>query len=406
MNTVQDIALFRNHLARRRAAWRDAGLERRPSVFGSGQDAVAEIDGEERLLFASSNYLGLSGHPALRDAARSAIDRFGVGSGGSRLTTGTGTVHRELEQEVADWLGFPECVWLTTGYQANLAVLSVLADSREEPVAVFSDERNHASIIDGIRFARSSGARLSVSRHRDVGHLAELLRARGTAHAVVVTDGLFSMDGTVAPLRELREICDRHGAVLVVDDAHGIGTLGDVGSARGCCGAAGVRPDVLVGTASKALGTEGGFICCDRTLADLVRNQARPYVFSTAASPVTVAAAAASVRLVRSGEAGVGELRRNARHLRRSLEDRGISAGGVAEGPIVPVAVGDERLALAVQEALRDGAVHVPAIRWPTVRRGQSILRITVTAHHTFPQIDRLVDVLSRSFDDLAVRPG
>lgn len=406
MNTVQDSARFRGHLARRWAEWQDAGLERRPSVFGSGQGAVAEIDGEKRLLFASSNYLGLSDHPALREAARGALDRFGTGSGGSRLTTGTGAVHRELEHEVADWLDFPECVWLPTGYQTNLAVLSVLADSREEQVTVFSDEKNHASIIDGIRFAKSSGARLSVYPHRDVRHLAELLRTRETSLAVVVTDGLFSMDGTVAPVRELREVCDRYGALLVVDDAHGIGTLGEGVSGRGCCSDAGVRPDVLVGTASKALGTEGGFLCCDRILADLIRNRARSYVFSTAASPVTAAASLASVRLVRGGEAGVGKLHRNAAYLRTSLGERGVTAGGVTEGPIVPVAVGDERLALAVQERLREAAIHVPAIRWPTVRKGHAILRVTVTAQHTLPQFDRLVDVLSRSLRDLAVRPA
>lgn len=322
------------------------------------------------------------------------------------MTTGSGAVHRELEQEVADWLGFPECVWLPTGYQANLAVLSVLADSREEQVTVFSDERNHASIIDGIRFAKSSGARASVYPHRDVGHLAELLRTRETAHAVVVTDGLFSRDGTVAPVRELRDVCDRYGALLVVDDAHGIGTLGEGVSGRGCCSAAGVRPDVLVGTASKALGTEGGFLCCDRILADLIRNQARSYVFSTAASPVTAAASLASVRLVRGGEAGVGKLHSNAAYLRKNLDECGVPAGGVTEAPIVPVAVGDERLALAVQEALRSRAIHVPAIRWPTVRKGHAILRITVTAAHTLPQVDRLVDVLARSLRDLTVGPA
>lgn len=395
-------AMFRGHLARRWADWRDAGLERRPAVFGSGQGSVAEIDGEERLLFASSNYLGLSGHPALRDAARGVLDRCGAGSGGSRLTTGTSTLHRELEEEVADWLGYPECVWTATGYQANLAVLSVLADSRGEPVTVFSDEKNHASIIDGIRFAKMTGARLSVYPHRDVGHLAGALRSRETAHAVVVTDGLFSMDGTVAPVRELREVCDRYGALLVVDDAHGIGTLGEEDSGRGCCSAAGVRPDVLVGTASKALGTEGGFICCDRVLADLIRNQARSYVFSTAGGPAFVAASLAAVRLVRAGKAGVGTLRENAGYLRARLAERGVSVGGSVEGPVIPVDVGEERLAVAVQERLRAGGIHVPAIRWPTVPRGRAILRLTVTAGHSPAQVDRLVDVLSGALRDLA----
>lgn len=406
MNSVQDssgVLEFRAHLRRRWGVWRDAGLERRPAVLSSGQDAVATVDGDRRLLFSSSNYLGLSGRPEVVAAAHAALDTYGTGSGGSRLTTGTTGLHRELEAEIAEWLGYPDCVYLATGYQANLAVLSVLADSREEPVTVFSDERNHASIIDGIRFAKATGAVLQVYPHRDTVTLGTLLAGRGTRHALVVTDGLFSMDGTVAPVAEIRELCDRYGALLVVDDAHGIGTLGRADSGRGCCDAAGVRPDVLVGTASKALGSEGGFLCCDRPLGDLLRNQARPYVFSTSNCAPVLAATLAAVRSVRRGDAGVSRLRENVDRLRRSLAAAGVRTGvgggddmaaPAPAGPVVPVAVGRERTAVAAQESLRAAGFHVPAIRWPTVPRGRSILRVTVTAEHTPEQVDALVGAL------------
>ncbi|HIW91767.1 MAG TPA: 8-amino-7-oxononanoate synthase [Candidatus Corynebacterium avicola] len=388
MNTVQ----FRSVLSSRLDDWRAQGLERNPAAFGTDQDPESVIDGEARMLFSSSNYLGLASHPTVRAAAHTALDRYGAGSGGSRLTTGTTDLHRELEAEIADWLGYPRCVYLSTGYQANLATLSVLGDSRDEPVTVFSDERNHASIIDGIRFARSTGAHLQVYPHRDLSTLRTQLQERPTTHALVVTDGVFSMDGTIAPVDELVALCREQDALLVVDDAHGIGTLAVDGS--GC--AASAHPDVLVGTASKALGSEGGFICCDEVVADLVTNQARPYVFSTSNAAPVIAATLAAVRLVRGQDRSVRNLRSNITHLCRRLEDAGIVApsSGVGTTPIIPVPVGDEAAAMAVSAQLRDAGFHVPAIRYPTVPRGAAILRVTVMATHTRGQLDALADAL------------
>jgi 8-amino-7-oxononanoate synthase len=403
MNTVQ-VSAFQHHLSDRLRDWRERGLERVPASFSTAQSPEAVVDGDARLLFSSSNYLGLATRPEVVAAARRALDRYGAGSGGSRLTTGTTSLHRELEEELADWLGYPRCVLTATGYQANVAALTVLADSRAEPVTIFSDADNHASIIDGIRLVRASGARLSVYPHRDATALARQLAERTTDHAVVVSDGVFSMDGSVAPVARLREICDRTGALLVIDDAHGIGTVGADG--RGCTAGKG-RPDVLVGTSSKALGTEGGFLCCDGVVGDLLVNQARSYVFSTSSPAPVVAATLAAVRLVRAGRAGIDDLHRNIVRLRRRLAEVGMVVAGPATAvptPVVPVAVGDEVVATRVADGLRREGFHVPAIRYPTVPRGAAILRVTVMAGHTSAQIDALVEALERQVKDLV--PG
>lgn len=362
--------------------WRDAGLGRRTVDFTTGQHPVADVDGARRLLFSSSNYLGMSCHPAVIRAAMDATRSFGTGSGGSRLTTGSTTLHRQLEEELADWLDYPDCVVFNSGFAANLAAVTVLADSS---VTVFSDERNHASIIDGCRAAKSNGATLAVYPHRDIAALEQLLSDRTTAHGLVVTDGVFSMDGTVAPVAGIVDTAHRHGCAVMVDDAHGIGTVGD---GRGCAVPGTATPDVLVGTMSKALGSEGGFICADRDTCDLLRNQGRSYIYSTSSPAPTVAASLAAVRLVRNAPEIVARLQANVRRLAEGL-------GTTSTTPIIPVAVGDERAAVARADDLRGAGFHIPAIRYPTVPIGQAILRVTVMATHTDDQIDRLVEALT-----------
>ncbi|MGP9622042.1 MULTISPECIES: aminotransferase class I/II-fold pyridoxal phosphate-dependent enzyme [unclassified Corynebacterium] len=371
--------------ATRLQVWRDAGLGRHTTDIATGQHPVIETDGGARLLFSSSNYLGLSHHPAVVEAAVEATFTYGTGSGGSRLTTGSTPVHRALEEELADWLGYPDCVLLNTGFAANLAALTVLADAS---VTVFSDAHNHASIIDGCRAARTNGARLQVYPHRDTDALARLLERRTTEHGLVVTDGVFSMGGTLAPVAEIVSLAHDNGCAVMVDDAHGIGTVGD---GRGCA-APGAQdaPDVLVGTLSKALGAEGGFICADRDTCDLLRNQARPFIYSTSSPVPTVAAALAAVRLVRADESLVRRLQDNVRRL-----TDGLGLVGHPGTPIVPVPVGDERAAMAVAAELRQAGFHIPAIRYPTVPRGEAILRVTVMATHTGAQIDALLEALA-----------
>ena len=367
--------------------WREAGLERTPSVFSTGQTPVCTIDGREYVLFSSSNYLGLAGHPALAAATESAIGRYGAGAGGSRLTTGSTDLHVQVETDFARFLGYEDAVFFSAGFLANTGVLQTLA---APGTLILSDERNHASIIDGCRLAKASGAAVSVYRHRDPSHVDELL-GRHDGNALVVTDGLFSMDGTLALVPELLAVCRAHGAALMVDDAHGTGTLGATG--RGIIEHFELRddlPDILVATASKALGVEGGVVAASAPVAALLRQKARPFVYSTSSTPATCAAVSAAVGVLEGGRSPVAALHRNIQRLAAHL--------GMGEwpSPIIPVPIGDEASAVSASTALRDAGYFVPAIRWPTVPRGEAMLRVTVMATHTDEQIDGLANAISR----------
>lgn len=367
--------------------WRAAGLERTPAVFCTGQSPVSGIDGEEYVLFSSSNYLGLAKHPAVRGAAAHALALFGAGSGGSRLTTGTTEAHRRVERDFARFLGYEDVVFFSAGFLANTGVLQALAGP---DVLILSDERNHASIIDGCRLAKAQGATVRVFRHRDPAHVDELL-AQYNGNALVVTDGLFSMDGTLAPVPELLEVCRAHGAALMVDDAHGTGTLGATG--RGINEHFALlddHPDILVATASKALGVEGGAVAASAPVAGMLRQKARAFVYSTSSAPATCAAVSAAIEILEGAESPVPALHRNIRRLATHL--------GMGEwpSPIIPVPIGDEGEAVRASAVLRAAGYFVPAIRWPTVPRGAAMLRVTVMASHTDEQIDGLAHAISR----------
>ena len=367
--------------------WRGMGFERVPAVFTTGQDPVCTVDGREYVLFSSSNYLGLAGHPVVAEAAASAIGRYGTGSGGSRLTTGSTDLHAQVEADFARFLGYEDAVFFSAGFLANTGVLQTLA---APGTLILSDERNHASIIDGCRLAKASGAAVRVYRHRDPSHVDELL-GRHDGNALVVTDGLFSMDGTLALVPGLLAVCRAHGAALMVDDAHGTGTLGATG--RGIIEHFELRddlPDILVATASKALGVEGGAVAASAPVAALLRQKARPFVYSTSSTPATCAAVSAAVGVLEGGRSPVAALHRNIQRLAAHL--------GMGEwpSPIIPVPIGDEASAVSASAALRDAGYFVPAIRWPTVPRGEAMLRVTVMATHTDEQIDGLANAISR----------
>jgi adenosylmethionine-8-amino-7-oxononanoate transaminase/8-amino-7-oxononanoate synthase len=320
--------------------------------------------------FAGNDYLGLSVHPAVVGAAARALDRWGTGAGASRLVTGSRPVHSELEAALAGWKGEEAALLFPTGYAANLGVLATFGRAGAR---ILSDERNHASIVDGCRLAR---AEVLVWRHRDLDHLATLL-GDDDGPAVVVTDAVFSMDGDLSPLDDLARLCRERGALLVVDEAHAV-----LGPAVDLSGVEHVR----VGTLSKALGSIGGFVAGPQSFVDLLRNRARPSIFSTAVPPAAAAAALASVEVVRSGE-GAALTARLA-----SLVDR------VAPGhpsPIVPVVVGDEERALEASATLLAAGLLVPAIRPPSVAPGTSRLRVTLSAAHTDDQVDALVAALA-----------
>ncbi len=316
--------------------------------------------------FASNDYLGLSQHPAVVAGAHAALDRWGAGAGAARLVAGALPVHAELEAALAEWKREPAALLFPTGYAANLGVLGTFAGAG---VRVLSDERNHASIVDGCRLSR---AEVCVYRHGDVDHVESLLRT-SPGRAVVVSDAVFSMDGDVAPVDALAERCRAHGALLVLDEAHAV-----LGPDRDLVGVDHLR----IGTLSKYLGSLGGFVAGPQSFVDLVVNRARPFIFTTAPSPADAGAALAALGVLCSGEGDrlVAALRANV-----DLVEPGHPS------PIVPVVVGDERAALRASAALRERGLLVPAIRPPTVAVGTSRLRISVSAAHTGDQIAALL---------------
>ncbi len=339
-----------------------------------GRPAGSEVD---VVSFASNDYLGLSHHPAVLAAAHEALDRYGAGSGAARLIVGSRPPHDRLEEELADWTGREAALLFTTGYQANVGLLGALATVADD-VLVLSDELNHASIIDGSRLAR---AEVRVYPHSDVEEVERRLDAAGDRPVVVVTDAVFSMDGDRAPLEELAAACRRHGALLVVDEAHSV--LGPPAPSG---------PDVvIVGTLSKTLGSVGGFVAGPAAITDLCRNVARAFIFTTAGPPADAAAAGAALGVLRSEE-GTELLDR----LRSNLDL--VRPGHPS--PIVPIVVGDERRAVELSAALLERGLLIPAIRPPTVPPGSSRLRVALSAAHTPAMIQRLLDALA----DLGVR--
>ncbi len=361
----------------------EEGRWRAPRTFDAFGPAGTLHDGSADrpvVSFASNDYLGLSTHPAVAAAAHHALDTWGTGSGASRLVTGSRPVHDELEHALAGWKGTEAAVCFPTGFAANLGVLSSLGGPG---VRVLSDELNHASIIDGCRLSRSS---LTVYRHCDMDHLAQLLASSPGTPTLVVTDSVFSMDGDTAPLDELVPLCERHGALLVLDEAHAV-----LGPALPAGAGTATGPIVRIGTLSKTLGALGGFVAASRDIVDLLVNRARPYIFSTALTPADAAAALAALRIVRSAE-GAALVARLA-----SLVDRLSEAGLARSGhpsPIIPVVLGSEQAALDASATLLAAGLWVPAIRPPTVAVGTSRLRVTLSAAHADDDVDRLCAAL------------
>ncbi len=362
----------------------DEGRWRAPREFDAWGPEGA-LEGADVVSFASNDYLGLSAHRDVVAAAHAALDRWGTGAGASRLVTGSRPVHADLERELAGWKGTEAAVCFPTGFAANLGVLSVLGGPG---VRILSDELNHASIIDGCRLSRSQ---VAVYRHCDLAHLEDLLASGGgvvDTPALVVTDAVFSMDGDVAPLDDLLAICARHGALLVVDEAHAVlGPHLEMGSV-GEPARSGV---VRVGTLSKTLGALGGFVAASRDVVDLLINRARPYIFSTALPPADAAAALAALRILRAdeGEALVARLASLVGH----LSEAGV-APAAHPSPIVPVILGPEEAAIHASATLLDAGLWVPAIRPPTVPVGTSRLRVTLSAAHRDEDVDRLINAL------------
>lgn len=354
---------------------RGRGLHRRLRLLDGPQGPRVLLDGREVLLLCSNNYLGLAEHPRVREAAAEAALRWGAGAGASRLISGNMAPHRELEEQLAAFKNRAAALLFGSGYLANVGVISALAGRGE---VVFSDELNHASIVDGCRLSR---AETFVYRHADLEHLAWGLEQAGERAALIVTDGVFSMDGDVAPLPGLAALARRHRCRLLVDEAHATGALGPGG--RGSVAAAGLgdEVDVIVGTLGKALGSYGAYACAGAETVDFLLNCARPFVFSTAPPPPAVAAAAAALALLEDEPERVERLQAGAVALREALAAEGLAAGR-SQTQIVPVEVGEAEPTMALCERLLEAGVFAQGIRPPTVPEGSSRLRFTVMATH------------------------
>jgi 8-amino-7-oxononanoate synthase len=372
----------------RLATIRNRGLYRRMRCVSGPQGPRVLLDGKPVLLLCSNNYLGLADHPRVREAAAEAAMRYGAGSGASRLVSGNMTIHRRLEEQLAGFKRSAGCLLFGSGYLANAGVVSALA--REGDV-VFSDALNHASIIDGCRLAKAD---TFVYDHCDMDHLNWGLRQAEGRGSLIVTDGVFSMDGDVAPLEEIVKLAQRHDARVMVDDAHGTGAIGPCG--RGSVAAAGLEDevDVVVGTLGKALGSYGAYVCCDEPMAKYLINTARTLIFSTALSPPAVAAAMAALELLREQPRRVEKLQHNADVLRDALVAEGVPATG-STTQIVPLLVGDAADAVRACERALESGVFAQAIRPPTVPAGTSRLRLAVMASHTTSELREAARVLA-----------
>jgi 8-amino-7-oxononanoate synthase len=378
---------------RRRIA---SGLQRSLRPVDGPQDTRLLVDGRTVLSLCSNNYLGLATHPEVVEAAVEAARAYGVGSGASRLISGSMRIHHDLEARLAAFKDAAACLLFTSGYHANLGVITSLVGDGD---AVFSDALNHASLIDGCRLSRAA---VHVYAHGDVGALADRLRAVPARRRLIVTDSIFSMDGDGAPLAAICDLAERHGAMLMVDEAHATGVLGRHGA--GLVEALDLAPRVTVqmGTLGKALGGFGAYVAGSRGLIDLLVNRARTFVFTTALPPPVVAAAAAALTLVEREPERRAAVRRNAARLRQGLGALGCDVRGDPDSHIVPVVIGDAAATMALSDALLARGVLAHGIRPPTVPDGTARIRATVMATHSDPDIDEAV----AAFAACALRPA
>lgn len=368
---------------------RQQNLMRRTVTLDSPQIPHAKINTQDYAAFCSNDYLGLANHPALIQALHDTAQEYGVGGGSSHLVCGHLTPHQQLEDALADWLGYERVMLFSTGYMANLGVISALA-GKDRPV--IQDKLNHASLIDGALLAQATMRRYL---HGDVAS-AEKLLSRSTDSGLLITDGVFSMDGDVAPLSELSNLAIKHDWMFMVDDAHGLGCLGEDG--RGCLSLAGLdaeRLPILIGTFGKAFGTAGAFVATSHDYADYLTQFARPYIYTTAMSPAMAGATLASLRIIQSSEGQERRDRLSAHiaYFRQRMQSLPVVLMA-SETAIQPILMGDSKTALQISERLKSLGVWCTAIRPPTVPIGGARLRITLSAAHSDADLVLLCDSL------------
>lgn len=370
---------------------KNGSLFRKMTVFDSAQTAVVTVEGKKQHLFSSNSYLDLSSEPRIKEYAGRILNEYGAGSGGSRLTTGTTRIHMELEQAIAAFKNREAALVFNTGYMANVGILSALTQKGD---IIYSDQLNHASIIDGCRLSKAD---LVVYRHNDMDDLEEKIKAHPGKRGIIVSDGVFSMDGDIVNLPRLTELAGRYGLLSMIDEAHATGVIGATG--RGTEEYFGMEGsvDVLMGTLSKAVGGEGGFVCGSRSLIEYLVNKARSFIFSTALSPVSMAADLEGLRLIMEQPERVQKLQENIRFCCAALNARGIDAA--SETAIIPIIIGGEARAMRVMELLKERGYYISAIRYPTVAKGSARLRLALMSSHTREDLEGLADALKESME-------
>src|SRR5690349_11463890 len=368
--------------------WRAEGTYQRLRILESESAAESRFDGKEVINLASNNYLGLTTHPKLREAAMEAVRKFGVGSGAVRTISGTMSLHMELEERIARFKNVEACVVFQSGFAANAGTVAAILTPEDH---IISDELNHASIIDGCRLSK---AKIHVFPHKDAVAADKILAGLADApgRKLLITDGVFSMDGDIAPLPALVEAAGRHGAIMMVDDAHSSGVLGRNG--RGTIDHFNVhgRVHVQVGTLSKAIGVLGGYVCGSRDLIEFLYHRARPFLFSTSHPPAVAASCLAAFDVLEQEPERIQNLWNNTQYFKQGLTTAGFNTG-VSETPITPVIVGEAKIAHQLSAALFEEGVLATGIGFPTVPEGKARVRTIVTATHTRPQLDRALDI-------------
>lgn len=378
----------REHFRRELQRLKDNNLYRTVLTAESAQRSHVYFDGQEKLMLASNGYLDLSADPRVIQAASEAESKYGIGSGGSRLTTGTTLLHNKLETALAEFERMESAIIFNTGYVANLSTIAAFCGKED---VIFSDELNHASIIDGCRL---SGAKIVVYRHNDMADLERKMAQYRSLDGLVVSDSVFSMDGDIVHLPELVRLADRYGFMSMIDEAHALGVLGAGGYGTVEHFSGKYIPDIIMGTMSKSLGGEGGFVCGDRILIDWLRNKARGYIFSTSLPASILAAVLCALKILQMEPERTARLRRNTELFCRSLRDQGIPAE--SSSAIVPVMIGDEGRAVEIARQLFDQGCLVSAIRYPTVAKNSARLRIALMSSHTETELKNAAWAIAR----------
>ncbi len=392
---------FSDHLHAETEALREAGLYKEERIITSPQQSSIEVTGGREVLnFCANNYLGLSNHPVLIDAAREAVARHGFGMSSVRFICGTQSIHKELEERISVFLGTEDTILYSSCFDANTGLFETLLDEQD---AVISDELNHASVIDGIRLCKARRLRFA---NNDIADLERKLEeARGCRFRLIATDGVFSMDGTIANLKGICDLADRYEAMVMVDDSHAVGFVGDNG--RGTpehCGVMG-RVDILTGTFGKALGgASGGFTSARKDIIAWLRQRSRPYLFSNSLAPVVAATSIRALRYLESSDDLRKKLRENSRFFRAGLVKLGFNLIP-GEHPIIPVMLGDAKLAKDMADRLLDERIYVIGFSFPVVRKDKARIRTQVSAAHTREHLDRAIAAFEKVGQELGAIP-